>query len=36
VIGFVPRAEIVGRAKQVVVPLDYDYPPRVERFFKTL
>lgn len=38
VIGLVPRAEIVGRARQVVLSLDYEhhYLPRTERFFKTL
>jgi len=38
VIGFVPRAEIVGRANKVVLSLNYDnyYLPRGERFFKTL
>ncbi len=38
VIGFVPRDEIVGRAKHVVVSLDYNnyYMPRSDRFFKTL
>jgi len=38
VIGFVPRAEIVGRANKVVLSLNYDnyYLPRGERFLKTL
>jgi signal peptidase I len=38
VIGFVPRDEIVGQAKGVVVSLNYDnyYLPRTERFLKTL
>lgn len=38
IIGLVPRAEIVGRARQVVLSLDYEhhYLPRTERFFKTL
>ncbi len=37
-IGFVPREEIVGRAKHVVMSLDYDnyYLPRPERFFAAL
>ncbi len=38
VIGFVPRHEIIGRAKTVVLSVDYDhyYLPRSERFWKTL
>jgi signal peptidase I len=38
VIGFIPREEIVGRAKHVVMSLDYDnyYLPRPERFFAAL
>lgn len=38
VIGFVPRNEIVGRARQVIVSLDYDnyYLPRSDRYFHTL
>ena len=38
VIGLVPRHEIIGRAKQVVVSLNYDnyYLPRSERFLHTL
>lgn len=38
VIGFVPREEIVGRARHLVLSLDYDnyYLPRSERFFKRL
>lgn len=38
VIGLVPRSEIVGRARNVVLSLDYDhyYLPRTERFFKDL
>lgn len=38
VIGFVPRGEIIGRARTVVVSLDYDhyYIPRTERFWHTL
>lgn len=38
VIGFVPRAEIIGRTKQVVMSLNYDnyYLPRKDRFIKTL
>ena len=37
-IGFVPRAEIIGRARRVVMSLDYDhyYLPRSGRFFHTL
>ena len=36
--GFVPRAEIVGRTKTVVLSVDYDhyYRPRTERFFREL
>ena len=36
--GFVPRAEIVGNAKTVVMSLDYErhYLPRGDRFFRTL
>lgn len=38
VIGFVPRDEIVGRSRTVVLSLDYDdyYLPRFERFFYAL
>lgn len=38
VIGFVPRDEIVGRSRSVVLSLDYEnfYIPRKERFFRTL
>lgn len=38
VIGFVPRAEIVGRTQRVVMSLDYDnfYLPRKNRFVKQL
>jgi len=38
VIGFVPRDEIVGRARTVVMSLDYDnyYLPRSDRFFHKL
>lgn len=38
VIGFVPRDEIIGRAKTVVMSVDYDhyYLPRGDRFWKTL
>jgi len=38
VIGFVPRSEIVGRARTVVLSLDYDnyYLPRKDRFFHSL
>jgi len=38
VIGLVPRSEIIGRARSVVMSLDYDhyYLPRTERFFKNL
>lgn len=38
VIGLVPRAEIIGRARNVVLSLDYEhyFLPRTERFFKTL
>lgn len=38
VIGMVPRDEIVGRAKRVVVSLNYEnyYIPRRNRFFHTL
>ena len=38
VIGFVPRGEIVGRARHVVLSLDYDnyYIPRSGRFFEKL
>lgn len=37
-IGFVPRAEIIGRTRQLVLSLDYDhyYLPRTERFLMTL
>jgi signal peptidase I len=38
VIGFIPREEIVGRTRSVVMSLNYDefYLPRKDRFFKTL
>jgi signal peptidase I len=38
VIGFVPRAEIIGRSRQVALSLDYDhyYLPRTERFLQPL
>lgn len=38
VIGFVPRNEIVGRSRGVVLSVDYDnyFLPRSERFFKDL
>ena len=38
VYGFVPRKEIIGRARYVVMSLDYDnfYLPRKNRFFKKL
>ncbi|HEY2862027.1 MAG TPA: signal peptidase I [Casimicrobiaceae bacterium] len=38
VYGFIPREEIVGNAKTVVLSLDYDhyYVPRAERFFRAL
>lgn len=38
VIGFVPRNELVGRSRGVVLSLDYDnyFLPRTERFFKEL
>lgn len=37
-IGFVPRSEMVGRSRGVVLSLDYDnyFLPRPERFFKPL
>ncbi|MFK7863721.1 MAG: signal peptidase I [Pseudohongiellaceae bacterium] len=37
-IGFVPRAEIVGKSTSVVLSLNYDnnYLPRSDRFFKSL
>ena len=36
--GFIPRDEIVGNAKTVVLSLNYDdyYLPRAERFFRPL
>ena len=36
--GFIPRREIVGDAKTVVVSIDYDhyYLPRMDRFFHEL
>jgi signal peptidase I len=36
--GFIPRAEIVGDAKTVVLSIDYDhyYLPRTDRFFHDL
>ncbi|BDF94524.1 signal peptidase I [Pseudoalteromonas sp. KAN5] len=38
VIGLVPRAELLGRAKRVIVSLDYDdyYLPRKDRILKAL
>ncbi len=38
VIGFVPRHEVVGRSKTVVMSLNYDnhYLPRMDRFLRTL
>ncbi|OZG74825.1 signal peptidase I [Hahella sp. CCB-MM4] len=38
VIGFVPREEIVGRSRSVVLSFNYDnyYIPRADRFFHTL
>lgn len=38
VIGFVPRGELLGRAKRVIVSLNYDnyYLPRKDRVFKAL
>ncbi|MFT5133598.1 MAG: signal peptidase I [Gammaproteobacteria bacterium] len=38
VIGFVPRNEIVGRSRKVVLSINYDnyYIPRSKRFFHTL
>lgn len=38
VIGFVPRDEVVGRSRRVVMSLNYDnyYLPRSNRFFHTL
>ena len=38
VIGFVPRREIVGRTRSVILSFDYDnyYIPRSDRFFHTL
>ncbi len=38
VIGFVPRNEIIGRSKHVVMSFDINnfYKPRIERLFKTL
>lgn len=38
VIGFIPRNEIVGRSKSVVLSFNYEnyYIPRAERFFHTL
>lgn len=38
VIGFVPRAEIVGRSSSVVLSLDYEHSwmPRSDRFFRQL
>jgi signal peptidase I len=36
--GFVPREEILGDAKTVVLSTDYDhyYLPRMDRFFRSL
>ena len=38
VIGFVPREEIVGRSRSVVLSFDYDnyYMPRSDRYFQSL
>lgn len=38
VIGFVPRDEIIGRARSVIMSTNYDnyYLPRLDRFFKEL
>lgn len=38
VIGFVPREEIVGRSRDVIMSSNYDnyYLPRLDRFFHTL
>jgi signal peptidase I len=38
VIGFVSREEVIGRARNVVMSLDYDnyYLPRLDRFFAQL
>jgi len=38
VIGLVPRDEIIGRSRAVVMSLNYDnfYLPRLDRFFKSL
>lgn len=38
VIGLVPRAELLGKAKRVIASLDYDnyYFPRKNRFLKEL
>lgn len=38
VIGFVPREEIIGRSRAVVMSFNYDnfYIPRADRFFKSL
>ncbi len=37
-IGFVPRDEVIGRSRSVVLSLDYEnyFRPRADRFFKTL
>ena len=38
VIGFIPRSEIVGRTRSVVLSLNYDnhYLPRSDRYFHKL
>jgi signal peptidase I len=38
VYGFIPRQEIVGNARTIVLSLDYDhyYIPRLDRFFRVL
>lgn len=38
VYGFIPREEIIGQSRHVVMSLDYDnyYLPRIERFWKAL
>ena len=38
IIGFVPREEIIGRSREVIMSINYDnfYLPRTERFFSNL
>jgi signal peptidase I len=38
VYGFIPREELVGSARTIVLSLDYDhyYLPRVDRFLRVL